>query len=154
MVHSCIHSYSTSLRFCDMYFHFILSLRILSYTLPTLLASVIPRSLLQFPFIPLPLYSLLIPPSSQLSGIFSLLCISFIILQNKFLVYGSASMKISCPVLGSFSFVVFNYSVHFLDYYWFIFRSWICILLLSVFHGYCYHPCRLLIFLGSWSCLA
>ena len=79
---------------------FILSLRILSYTLPTLLASVIPRSLLHFPFIPFPLYSLLISPSSQLSGIFSLLCISFIILQNIFLVSGSASMKISLGILS------------------------------------------------------
>ena len=79
---------------------FILSLRILSYTLPTLLASVIPRSLLHFPFIPFPLYSLLISPSSQLSGIFSLLCIAFIILQNIFLVSVSASMKISLGILS------------------------------------------------------
>ena len=79
---------------------FILLLRIISYTLPTLLASVITRSLLHFPCIPFPLYSLLIYPSSQLSGIFSLLCISFIILQNTFLVSGSASTKISLGILS------------------------------------------------------
>ena len=56
-----------------------------------------------------------------------------------------------CYAISPFKF--FNCSVHFLAYYWFMFHSWICILLLGVFHGCCYHPCRLLIFQCSRSCL-
>ena len=84
-----------------------------------LLASVIPRPLLHFPFIPFPLYSFIISPSSQLSGIFCLLCVYFITLQNLFLVSGSASMKISLGILsGPWLFLLLSFLIA-------LFNSWI-----------------------------
>ena len=88
---------------------FILSLTILSYTLPALLARVIPLSLEHFPFFPLPLYSLRISPSRQLGGIFSALWILLKILHIMFLVSWSASMNTSFGILSGprlFSFLV------------------------------------------------
>ena len=58
---------------------FTLSFIILSYTFPILLARVIPLSFEHFPFIPFPLYNLIISPSSQLFGISSVLWIVSII---------------------------------------------------------------------------
>ena len=75
---------------------FILSLTILSYTLPALLARVIPLSFEHFPFFPLPLYSLRISPSRQLSALWILLKI----LHSMCLVSWSASMNTSFGILS------------------------------------------------------
>ena len=55
----------------------ILLLIILSNTFPKLLAGVIPRSLEHCPFVPFPLYSLVISPSSHYSGMFDVCIILF-----------------------------------------------------------------------------
>ena len=94
--------------------YFTLSLIILSYTLPTLLVSVIPLSLEHFPFCPLPLYILIISPSAHSSGMFSLLCAFSIIVFSAFLVSSSASINIW---LGSLSgprlFFLFSFFISF-----------------------------------------
>ena len=50
---------------------------ICSNTFPKLLARVIPRSYKHFPFVPFPLYSLIISPSSHCSGMFGVCIILF-----------------------------------------------------------------------------
>ena len=79
---------------------FTLSLMILSYSFPTLLASVIPLSFEHFPFSSLPLYSLIISPSSQLRGVSSSLWTFSSISFRTFLVSLFASMKISFGILS------------------------------------------------------
>ena len=135
----------------------ILSLRILSYTLPKLLASVIPLSLLHFPLAPFPLYSLFISPSNQLFGMFSLLWISSIILHSMFLVSGSASMKISLgmPSGPKLFFLLSFFIASFISLL--VIGSWsgpgFFVQQLCFFHSCYYILSWFLIFWGSRSCL-
>ena len=64
-------------------FSLTLSLMILLYTFSTLLASVIPLLLEHFPFMPFPLYSLIISPFSHAPGISSVMC-AFSIIVSRF----------------------------------------------------------------------
>ena len=71
---------------------FTLSFMILSYTLPTLLARVIPRSFQHLPLVPLPLYRRIMFPWSQLFKIFSSWWILLMVFNNVLLVASLASM--------------------------------------------------------------
>ena len=93
-----------------------LSLIILSYSFLTLLARVIPLSFEHFPFLPLPLYSRIISPCSQLVGISSVVCILLKIFRMVFLTVLFPSMNISFGIssgprlffLFSFLMALFN----------------------------------------------
>ena len=67
----------------------------LSNNIPALLAKVMPLSLLHFPFVPFPLYSLLISLCCHCCGICSSLYIVFGISRHIHLVCSSASMNAS-----------------------------------------------------------
>ena len=80
---------------------FTLSFMILSYTLPTLLARVIPRSSERLPLVPLPLKSRIMFPWSQLFGIFSPWWILLMVFNNVLLVVSLASMNNSFGIPSS-----------------------------------------------------
>ena len=77
---------------------FILLFNSLSNNFPALLAKVMPLSLLYFPFVPFPLYNLLISPCCHCCGICSSLYIVFRISRYIPLVCSSASMNTSFGV--------------------------------------------------------
>ena len=74
---------------------FTLSFIILSYSFPALLARVMPLSFEHLPLVPLPLYSLVMLPCSQLLGRVSSWCTWLIACLSSSLVVGSASMNTS-----------------------------------------------------------
>ena len=89
---------------------FTLSLMILSYTLPMLLAGVIPLSFEHLPLVPLPLYSLIMWAWSQLDGICPFWCILFIVVRRVFLCSRQLlrRFRLVCRlVVGFFSVLVF-----------------------------------------------
>ena len=97
---------------------FTLSLMILSYTLPMLLARVISLSFEHLPLVPLPLYSLIMWPWSQLAGICSSWCILFIVVRRAFFVFSSASMKISFGMpSGPRLFFRFSFFYYILEFF-------------------------------------
>ena len=92
---------------------FALSLMILLYNFPKLLDSVIPLSLEHLPFIPFPLYIVMISPSCPSCGIVSVFVILFRGAWYMVLVSWSASMKAS---FGMLSGPVFFFPFEFLYY--------------------------------------
>ena len=88
---------------------FALSLMILSYNFPKLLDSVNPLSLEHLPFIPFPLYIVMISPSCHSCGIVSVFVSLLMVAWYMVLVSWSASMKASFGMLSGlclFSFWV------------------------------------------------
>ena len=86
-----------------------------SYTFPTLLARVIPLSLEHFPFWPLPLYSLMILPSSHDLGMLSSSWTLFIILVRVLVVSRFASRNISLGMSsGPWLFFLLSFLIAFL----------------------------------------
>ena len=87
------------------------SFMILSYTLPTLLARVIPHSFEHLPLVLLPLYRRIMFPWSQLFGIFSFWWILLMVFDNILVVVSLASMNNSFGIPSGprlfFSFLIF-----------------------------------------------
>ena len=135
---------------------FALSLMILSYNFPKLLDSVIPPSLEHLPFIPYPLYIVMISPSCHSCGIVSIFVILFRVAWYMVLVSWSAAMKASLGILSGpvlfFSFEFLYCSVQFFCVYLFYF--WLMLHLCFYFFDFVlYFVCPFLIFYCSFSCL-
>ena len=108
-----------------------LSFMIRSYTFPTLLARVIPLSLEHFPFWPLPLYSLMILPSSHDLGMLSSSWTLFIILVRVLVVSRLASRNISLGTSsGPWLFFLLSYLIAFFVSF-IVTGSWPCFLLFA-----------------------
>ena len=78
----------------------ILLLIILSNIFPKLLARVIPLSFEHFPFVPLPLYSLIISPVCHWVGILCVCIILLIVWRYMSFTFGSAFVNISFGILS------------------------------------------------------
>ena len=104
-----------------------LSFIILSYHFTKLLGSVIPPPFEHFPFIPFPLYIVMMLPSCHSSGISSVWLIVLSASRNISLVSLLASMNIAfCMLLGPALFS----SLVSLWHYWFLFHRWSVVVLL------------------------
>ena len=91
---------------------FILLFNSLSNNFPALLAKVMPLLLLHFPFVPFPLYSLLISPCCHCCGICSSLYIVFRVSRYIPLVCSSASMNTSFGIRsGSLLLFLFSFFI-------------------------------------------
>ena len=113
---------------------FALSLMILSYNFPKLLDSVIPLSLEHLPFIPFPLYIVMISPSCHSCGIVSVLVILFRVAWYMVLVSWSASMKASFGMLSGpvFFFLLSFFIAVFSSFVSICFISGLCCICVSI----------------------